>query len=67
MLDFLRNHWLCFTVGFGLGYAVHFCPLLSGDARVCTRCNSCVCDDCSCVDCGCRDGICNCDGCAIKN
>lgn len=67
MLDFLRNHWLCLAVGFGLGYVVHFCPLLGAGAEVCTRCNNCVCDDCGCIDCGCKDGICNCDGCAIKN
>ena len=66
MLEYLRNHWVCFLVGGVVGYCLHFCPLLCNCAGVCPVAGAaCVCDDCSCDNCKC--GVDCKDGCACLN
>ena len=67
MLDLFRKHWLCLLVGVGVGYSLHWCPLL-GHSHVCPHANACACDDCACGEnCACLVGeVCGCEGCLKK-
>lgn len=55
MINFIRDHWLCFLVGGLVGYCIHFCPIINGDrgAACCAAACSCCVDGCDCVDCNC--------------
>ncbi len=58
MLQFIRHHWVCFTIGGLLGWSLQYCPVFNHDM-------ACACldgfnDDCKCVDCTC-EAICECD------
>jgi len=70
MLDLFKKHWFCLLMGMGLGWSLHFCPLL-GHSHVCPHagvagpcCDACACDNCDCgADCVCLVGEkCGCKG-----
>jgi len=64
LLNYVRQHWLCFLIGGVIGYAMHWCPLLGHNHDVCPRHNACSCEDCACDVCTC--GVDCKNGCACK-
>ena len=70
MLDFIKKHFLCLGIGIGIGYCLHFWPILCNCAGKCPVAGgektACACDGCACDVCKCDDGGCNCGACLVK-
>ena len=68
MVNWVKDHWLCFMVGGVVGWCLHLCPLF-GDpvaGQKCERDTVCACDACACDVCDCDGAGCGCPNCVVK-